>query len=217
MAKTALITGATGLVGSSLLDKLLKSDNYNTVKVLSRSKLSPHDKMEVIILNNFDKMNEVGDQLKADDIFCCIGTTMAKAKDKESFKKVDYNYPLALAEITLKNHAQKFLLISALGANKDSSIFYNRIKGQVEQAILQLDFPEIHILRPSLLSGPREEKRVGEDAAKSFYKLFNFIFVGPLRKYKSIPAEQVAKAMLHFARTPNPGKHIHENTELLNI
>jgi uncharacterized protein YbjT (DUF2867 family) len=217
MSKTALVIGATGLVSSILLDKLLKSDYYQKVKVLSRSKLGAHDKMEVILLNNFDKINEVSDQLKADDIFCCIGTTMAKAKDKESFKKVDYNYPLALAEITSKNHAEKFLLISALGANKSSSIFYNRVKGQVEEAIWHQDFPEIHILRPSLLLGPREEKRVGEDAAKTFYKLFNFIFVGPLRKYKSIPAEQVAKAMLHFARTPYPGKHIHENKELLDI
>lgn len=215
MPKSALVIGATGLVGSSLLDKLLRSEHYDRVKVLSRRKLSSHDKMEVIILNNFDKLSEVRDQLKADDVFCCIGTTMAKAKNKESFKKVDYEYPVALAEITSGNGAQKFLLISALGADKSSSVFYNQVKGQVEEAIWQQDFPEIHILRPSLLLGPRDEKRIGEDAAKTFYRLFNFIFVGPFRKYKAIPADQVAKAMLHFARTPYPGKHIHENVELL--
>lgn len=205
------------MVGSYLLDKLLKSDNYHKVLVLSRSMLSTHDKMEVILLNNFDKMAEVSDQLKADDIFCCIGTTIAKAKSKESFKKVDYDYPLALAEITSNNNAQKFILVSALGADKKSSIYYNQVKGQLEEAIWHQDFQEIHILRPSLLLGPREEKRVGEDAAKTFYKIFNFIFEGPFRKYKAIHAEQVAKAMLQFAHNPNPGKHIHENKELLAI
>ena len=217
MAKTALVTGVTGMVGKSLLDKLLKSDHYDKVKVLSRQKLGSHDKMEVIILSNFDNMAEVSDQLWAEDIFCCIGTTMAKAKTKEAFKKVDFDYPLMLAEITSGNNADKFLLVSALGADKKSSIFYNRIKGQLEEAILNLDFPEIHILRPSLLLGSRDEKRVGEDAAKIFYKTFNFLFAGPLKKYKAIHAEQVAKAMLHFALNPSPGKHIHENKELLDI
>lgn len=185
MSKSALVIGATGLVGSSLLDKLLRSDHYDKVKVLSRRKLSAHDKMEVIILNDFDKMNEVKDQLKADDVFCCIGTTMAKAKDKESFRKVDYKYPAALAEITSGNGAEKFLLISALGADKNSSIFYNQVKGQVEEAIQHQDLKEIHILRPSLLLGPRDEKRIGEDAAKIFYNFSTLSLWGLLENIKA--------------------------------
>ena len=205
------------MVGSLLLDKLLKDDTYDKVKVLSRKQLSPHDKLELILVNNFDKLEEFEHKLSADDVFCCLGTTMAKAKSKEAFRKVDHDYPLLLADLSLKNGARQFIIVSAMGANKNSSIYYNKVKGEVEQALLDKPFRELHILKPSLLLGPRDEKRTGEDAAKKIYKVINFAFVGPFKKYKGIQADQVAKAMLHYAKNPIPGKHLHENEELLEI
>lgn len=217
MGKIALVAGATGLVGGSLLDKLLKDDTYDKVKVVSRKQLSKHDKLEVILVNNFDKLADFEQKITADDVFCCLGTTMAKAKSKEAFRKVDYDYPVLLADLSLKNGARQFIIISAMGANKNSSIYYNKVKGELEQELLNRPFRELHILKPSLLLGPRDEKRTGEDAAKKIYKVLNFAFVGPLKKYKGIQADQVAKAMLHYAKNPTPGKHIHENEELLEI
>ena len=218
MAKTALIAGATGLVGSYLLEKLLYDDHYEKIMVISRQKPDhEHTKLTPVLIPDFDHLADYKDQLKADDVFCCLGTTMAKAGSKEAFRKVDQDYVVGLATIAKENNAGQFLMISALGADKTSTVFYNQVKGKTEEKILAIDFPETHIFRPSLLMGPRTEKRVGEDAAKTFYKWFNFIFIGPLKKYKGIHAEKVAQNMLHFAKEEMPGKHIHENKELLKL
>lgn len=218
MAKTALIAGATGLVGRFLLDKLTYDDHYDKVVVIAREKPEQeHTKIEPLLIPNFDHLADFKEELKADDVFCCLGTTMAKAGSKEAFRKVDHDYVLELARISKENDSKQFLLISALGADKKSKVFYNKVKGETEEDILNIDLPEVHILRPSLLTGPRKEKRLAEDAAKNMYKILSFIFIGPLKKYKDIEAEQVAKGMMHFAKADMPGKHIHENKELLEL
>lgn len=218
MAKTALIAGATGLVGSFLLEKLIHDDHYEKVIVISRRKPDQeHTKVDPVLIPDFDNLNDFKLQLLADDVFCCLGTTMAKAGSKDAFRKVDYDYVVALAKFTKENNASRFLMVSALGADKNSNIFYNKVKGEAEEAVASIDFKEIHIVRPSLLMGPRQEKRIGEDAAKTLYKLFNYAFIGPLKKYKGIEAEQVAKALIYYAKAEMPGKHTHENKELLTI
>ncbi|MGK7392009.1 MAG: NAD-dependent epimerase/dehydratase family protein [Candidatus Cyclobacteriaceae bacterium M2_1C_046] len=218
MAKTALIAGATGLVGSSLLEKLIYDDHYDRIIVIARTKPEEeHTKVEPVLIPNFDHLADFKEKLKADDVFCCLGTTMAKAGSKEKFRKVDHDYVVELAKITRDNGAKQFLMVSALGADKKSGVFYNKVKGETEEDIRKIDFPEIHILRPSLLTGPRKEKRAAEDAAKNMYKMLSFIFIGPLKKYKDIEAEQVAKAMLHFAKAEMQGNHIHQNKELLEL
>ena len=214
MSKTALIAGATGLIGSKLLQLLLEDSTYGKIVVLSRKPLDRQDEKLKSVITDFKKLDEVSDILTADHIFCCLGTTMKKAGSKDKFRKVDYDYPLKLAEITKKGGAQKYLLVSAMGASKKSSVFYNQVKGEVEEAIEKVNFNAFHIFRPSLLLGPRNEARAGEDAAKTFFKIFGFLFVGPLKKYKAIDSDKVARAMLSFAREETKGKQIHESLEL---
>ncbi len=211
--KTAIIAGSTGLIGSQLLQLLLESPIYEKVIALTRKDLPHHPKL-VQVLAEAGNISEKFEWLKADDVYCCLGTTMAKAGSKEKFREIDYDYPLELARITHSLGARQYLLVSALGADKDSSLYYNKVKGEVEEAISAVGFETLHIFRPSLLLGPRAEKRSGEDAAKFFYKVFGFLIP---KKYQAIDSCQVAAAMLHFAAAYKSGKFIHESVELLGF
>ena len=209
--KTALIAGSTGLIGRQLLQMLLESDRYTKVVALTRSNdLPPHPKLEILQIQ-FDRLSEWGNKLGADDVFCCLGTTMAKAGSRENFYQVDFFYPLLIAKTAQPRGAKQYLLVSALGANPDSSIYYNRVKGEIEQAIREVPFATVHIFRPSLLLGPREEKRSGETAAKLFYQIFGFLIP---RRYKAIQSVRVARAMLALAGREQPGQFVHESGEL---
>ena len=208
--KTALIAGATGLIGGQLLDLLLASDQYVSVIAWTRKDLAQHKKLVQL------KMTEgsppaLNATLQVDDVFCCLGTTMAKARSKEKFYQVDFTYPLLLGKAGVDHRAKKYLLVSALGANKHSPVYYNRVKGEIEDAIKKLEYDAVHIFQPSLLLGPREEKRSAEDAAKFFYKFFGFFIP---KKYKAIESIKVARAMLHFASDSKSGTFIHESMEL---
>lgn len=206
--KTALIAGSTGLVGSHLLQLLLNDDYYDVVKAVSRSPIRTiHPKLENIVLD-FDRMKEHHDKLKADDVFCCLGTTIKKVKTKEKFRKVDFDYPLELARLTKAKGAEQYLLISALGADKKSNIFYNQVKGEVEEAISEIIFKSYHIFRPSLLMGDRKESRSGEEAGKVFFKYLGFLVP---KKYRGIDSSKVARAMYAIARQRLQGLHIHES------
>jgi uncharacterized protein YbjT (DUF2867 family) len=209
--KRALIAGATGLVGSYVLEQLLSNENYAIVTAITRKPLSiQHNKLQNIV-TDFDRLEEIAPQLGVDDVFCCLGTTIRKAGSQPAFRKVDFEYPLKLAQLTSQNGSQKFLLVTALGADASSRIFYNRVKGEVEEAIRNVGFPTLHIFRPSLLLGPRTEHRTAEDAAKWFYRVFGWLI--PLR-YKAIHAQTVARAMVHYARQPQKGVFIHESDEM---
>ena len=206
--KTALIAGSTGLVGKQLLTLLLEANRYEKVIALTRHDLGiQHPKLEELRVD-YSILDQYTDKLIADDVFCCLGTTMAKAKTKERFYEVDFTYPLRLAVIAKLNGTKQYMLVSALGADKTSSIYYNRVKGEVEEAIGNLGFEALHIFRPSLLLGPREEKRTGEDAAKIFYRYFGFRIPS---RYKGIEASTVARSMLHFASQDQKGKFVHES------
>lgn len=214
--KKALIAGASGLVGGQLLDLLLDDPYYQEVIAITRRPIdAKHDKL-MNVVSDFSALAECKEKLKAHDVFCCLGTTIKKAGSKENFRKVDYEYPVALGRLALENGAEQYLLISALGADENSSIFYNQVKGEVEKAITQLNYETLHIFRPALLMGPREESRKGEDAAKSFFKAFGFLFVGPLKKYKAIDSVKVARAMHAIAKRGDKGKYIHESKDLQN-
>lgn len=212
--KIALVAGGTGLVGNQLLKLLLATNRYDKVKAITRTDIDISHPKLVQIKADYAKLESCRDDLKADDVFCCLGTTMAKARTKEKFYQVDYSFPLMLAQIAASQQAQQFLLVSALGADKHATIFYNRVKGELEEAVSKLNFSGIHIFRPSLLLGPRTESRPGEEAAKIFYRIFWFLIPG---KYKAIQSEQVAKAMLYFAAQEQKGIFIHESRELQNI
>lgn len=214
MSRSALVAGSTGLIGGQLLELLLNDNHYSSVVAISRKSLAiTNPKLRNVVC-------ELGDlsthryQLKADHIFCCLGTTIKKAKSRENFRSVDFEGPLALAKISKELGTLKFLLISSLGANKNSGIFYNQVKGEVEEAIAQVGFSSFHILRPSLLLGNRQEERTGEDAAKLFYKIFGFLVP---KKYQAIESSKVAKAMLALAKQEQTGNFIHESNELQNF
>lgn len=206
--RTALVAGSTGLIGSQLLDLLLQDGRYEKVIAISRKPLSiQQDKL----VNVACELDQLPTDLKADDIFCCLGTTMKKAKTKAAFRAVDFDAPLTLARIGKANGARQFLLVSALGANKNSSIFYNQVKGEVEEAIGAIGFDSYHILRPSLLTGPRQEQRSGEDAAKFFYKILGWAIPA---KYQAIDSIKVARAMRELADQLHSGTFIHESAQL---
>ena len=209
--KTALIAGSTGLVGRHLLFYLLESSRYDKVIALTRTDLVVSDPKLVQVKTDYTNLEEIKKELKADDVFCCLGTTIAKAGSKEKFMEVDLHYPLALAKITRKAGAKQFLAISALGASKNSSIFYNQVKAKMEEVVTEVGFTATHFFRPSLLLGARNERRPGEDAAKLVYRIFWFLIP---RKYKAIEADKVARAIVYYAGREQRGIFIHESEEL---
>ena len=209
--KTALIAGATGLIGNQLLKVLLDDGYYEKVKAITRKPLNIQNaKLENIVLD-FGKMADVATKLKADDIFCCLGTTIRIAKTKEAFRKVDFEFPLELARICKEQGATQYLLVSALVADKNSGIFYNQVKGEVEEAIGKISYQSTHIFRPSLLLGNRTEQRSGEGAATFFFKAFGFLIP---KKYKAIQSDKIARAMLALAKENEPGFYFHESKTL---
>ncbi len=211
MSKTALIAGSTGLIGSQLLQMLLDSDRYSQVVALTRQDLPlQHPKLTQLKID-FSKLGESLDDFAADDIYCCLGTTMAKAGSKENFYQVDFYYPLLLAKSGKQRGVKQYMLVSALGADKNSSIYYSQVKGDIEEAISQEHFSALHIFRPALLLGSRSEQRTGEDAAKIVYRIFGFLIP---KKYKAIDSAKVARAMLHFASQEKKGIYIHESKDL---
>ncbi|GHN00996.1 oxidoreductase [Cytophagales bacterium WSM2-2] len=211
MPKTALVAGSTGLIGNQLLQLLLNDEAYTRVIAISRRKLSIENSKLINVVCELNQLNDRASELKADDVFCCLGTTMKQARSKEAFRTIDLDAPLALAKISKSNGVQNFLLISALGASKRSSVFYNQVKGEVEELIGQMGFNGYHIFRPSLLFGPRTEQRSGEDAAKVFFKIFGWLVP---KKYKAIESIKVARAMLAFAKRGQQGSFVHESGEL---
>ncbi|MEQ9593430.1 MAG: oxidoreductase [Cyclobacteriaceae bacterium] len=209
--KTALVAGATGLAGRQLVSMLVENERYEVIKCLTRRPVEYESAKIINVVTDLDSLIDQKNDLKADDIFCCLGTTMKVAGSKEAFRKVDFDYALQLAKLCREQGATQFLLVSALGADSDSKVFYNQVKGEVEAAISKVDFQSFHIFRPSLLLGPRSEQRAGEKAAKVVMKFFDFLIP---KKYKAIDSNKVAKAMLRNAAQDLPGKHIHESHEM---
>ena len=211
-SKTALVVGATGLVGNALTHRLIDSSAYEKVKVLVRHSLGwQHPRLQEIQYD-FDHPN--GLLIQADDIFCCLGTTMKKAGSREAFKKVDYQYPLDVAKRALVNQAQQFLLVSSMGADSNSSFFYSRVKGDLERDLTALNYPTLLIFRPSLLLGDRKEFRLGERISEGLMKVFNPLIPS---KYKAIQAQSVANAMYQKAQEELSGTHIFESDQLQNL
>ncbi len=216
MAKTALIIGATGLVGEQCLNELLASSAYEKVIALTRKKLALQNSKLQNIVTDFENLELIKDQLKADDIFCAMGTTIGKAGSKEAFRKVDFEIPLQVAQLGLWNGAKKFILVSSLGADAASLVFYSKTKGELENALSDLKFESLVILRPSILLGDRKERRVGEEIGRFAAEKLSFLFAGPLKKYRGTPADLLGKLMVNMAQQKIKGVRILENEEILN-
>lgn len=199
MKKSAILLGASGGVGSELLKLLLADDRYEKVKLFSRSKSDiNHAKIEDHVVDLFE-LEKYKDVFTADEVYCCIGTTKAKTPDKETYKKIDFGIPATAAKLAKENGISTFLVISAIGADADSSIFHNRIKGEMQDAVLDEGIAKTHILQPSLIVAHRKDNRVMEKIAEGFMWLLNPLLVGNAAKYKSIKAETIARALIKLA------------------
>ena len=215
--RNALIAGASGLVGGHCLQLLLKSDRYSQVISIGRRDLPLiHPKLDQKVID-FNNLKKYASEFAADDVFCCLGTTIKKAGSKENFYKVDYTYVVELAKLAASKNASQFLVVSAMGADASSMIYYNKVKGEMERDVQQQDFRAVHIFRPSLLLGDREEERTGEELASKIMKPLSGLMIGPLRKYKPIEAEDVAKAMLHAADLRSSGVHVYPSDEIAEM
>ena len=214
MPKTALIAGASGLIGAQLLPLLLASERYDRVIAVGRRPVPlVHPKLEQRILN-FDKLEDHRLQLIADDVFCCLGTTMRQAGSRDAFYQVDYLYVVKLAALTAANFAAQLLVVSAMGANARSRLYYNRVKGEMEEAVCQTPFRAIHFFQPSLLLGSRPESRPGERVAAVLLQLLRPVLRGPLQRYRAIEAATVARAMLHAAEADEAGIRQHPSDDI---
>jgi uncharacterized protein YbjT (DUF2867 family) len=215
--KAALIAGATGLVGSELLNLLINDPGYQKIHLLLRKKIEVNSPKLIQHVINFEELEKFEINEPINDVFCTLGTTIKKAKTKEKFRKVDYDYVLTLGNKAKEKNAEKFLVVSSLGANARSSIFYNRVKGEMEKALEALKLNQLFIFRPSLLIGNRKEHRTGEKTAVAVYKVINPLFVGKLKKFKGIQAKQVARAMIKTALKNNEPFKIFESDEIQNL
>lgn len=196
--RSALVVGATGLVGSELVRLLCDSEEYAAVNVIARSPLDFQHKKLTVCVRAFDELYD--DDLEfAHEIYCCLGTTRKKAGTREAFEKVDVEYPVQLAAMAKNRGIHHMIVISAMGANEKSLAYYNRVKGKMEKQLEAIDLPQLSIVRPSLLVGDRGEFRLGEKLGEYALNLFNPLLIGPLRRYRSIEASQVALAMMVIA------------------
>ncbi len=212
MPRSALLVGATGAVGGFVLQQLCADPAFQAVTVLARRQPAQNHPKLRVQQTDFDLLDAQHALFAVDDVFCCLGTTLRSAGSKAAFERVDYHYVVKCAELAAQAGARQFLLISAIGASAKSPAFYSQVKGRAEEAVKQQRIPSIHILQPSLLLGPRTESRPGEHFAKMLAPALSLITRGRLAKYRPIQAEEVARRMLAYAKSDQPGVHVHHLT-----
>ncbi len=212
--RNALIAGATGLVGNAILQQLLSDDAYGKIIIITRKPLGIIHPKLVQQQIDFDEISMLKIGFEVDDVFCALGTTIKTAGSQDAFYKVDYSYVVNLGNWCAQNAVKQFLIVSAMGANPKSGIFYNRVKGEMEAAVSGLQISHVKVFRPSLLMGNRTEKRAGEKFAQFAMGSLVFLFAGPFLKYKGIRADVVAKAMIKVAKLEIQGFRIYESGEM---
>lgn len=213
---TATLIGATGLIGSHLLEELLTDPFFDTVRILIRRPIDiANAKLEKKIVDFNDSDSILVALSNSNVVFCAIGSTMKKVKgDKEAYRKIDFEIPVKLARFCKMTGCGKFILVSSAGANAKSMNFYQRLKGETDEAVKEVGPKTIHIMRPSLLLGERKEFRLGENIGKVFMTVFSFLIP---EKYKAIQGKDVAKVMLALAKKEEEGFFIHENREIRKL
>lgn len=217
MNQKAIIVGSTGLIGSFLLEYLLQNENFSQIIALVRTaQISKNNKLKYVE-TDFKKLDKVANEITGESLFICIGSTMAKAGSKDAFLKIDYDIPVDIAHMALKNGVQKCFVVSSLGADANSSNFYLHTKGKMEQAIEKLGFKNTVFMRPSILFGTRKEFRLGELIGKFLMRIVGPLFIGPLKKYKGIHGKTVAKAMINLSISNNTGIQKFESHEIKSL
>ena len=211
--KSALLFGASGLVGSHVLNQLINNNNYSKIKLFVRSSIDISDPKIEIIQTDFNNLENHKEDIKGDDCFFCIGTTKKNSPDKNEYKKVELEVPKQIAQIAKSNLVNSFVFISSGYADSKSSGNYLKFKGEVEEELKRLNFPKLGIMRPSFLLGDRKEKRIGEKIGIFVFKLLSPLFLGPLKKMKPIHSAIVAKAMIAITQNDS-SKTIFESNEI---
>ena len=214
--KTALLFGASGLVGNHLLNQLISNNNYSKIKLFVRSTIDISDPKIEIIQTDFNNLENHKEDIIGDDCFFCIGTTKKNSPDKNEYKRVELEVPKQVAQIAKSNSVNSFVFISSGYADPKSSGDYLKFKGEVEEELKKLNFPKLGIMRPSFLLGDRKEKRVGEKIGIFVFKLLSPLFLGPLKKMKPIHSATVAKAMIAITQNDS-SKTIFESNEISEI
>ena len=215
--RTALLAGATGLVGGHLLQRLLADPRHKRVVTVSRKALGiEHPKLRPLI-TDFDTIEAAVAGLgeTADDAFCALGTTIKTAGSRAAFRRVDFGYVVAFARAARAAGARRFMLVSAIGASARSAIFYLRVKGETEEAVAALGYPALHIFRPGLLLGKRAESRPREALGMALAPFLNPLMLGPAKAYRGIPADTVAAAMIIAAGAERTGRQIHTYADMV--
>ncbi|MFD2144214.1 NAD(P)H-binding protein [Mucilaginibacter antarcticus] len=214
MTKKAIIVGASGLIGSNLLDILLTQTDYDEVLVIARKKSKNKNiKLSQLVID-FDKLDDFKDQITGNVLFCCLGTTRKATPDLADYRKIDHDYPVKLAEIALENGISQFHYVSAIGANSRSSNFYTKIKGDAEDDLKQVGLKSLQIYEPSLLIGNRKKRRMIESIASILMTIINPLLLGGLRKYRAIKAINVAKAMFKQSLKNKVGIQIYTTDQI---
>ena len=216
MSKTAIIIGATGLTGRFVLDKLLEDERYSTIKIFSRKSMNIRNSKIIEKIGNLLQLDDFKDDFIADELYCCIGTTAKKTPDKFIYKKIDYGIPVSSAKLCKSNGISTILIVSALGANTKSSIFYSKTKGEMERDVAKENIRYTYFLRPSIIVGNRTEKRLGETIGIAMFNFFQFLLIGKLKKYRAIHAEKIAEKMIQLANT-KPGIQIINSDEIQKV
>jgi uncharacterized protein YbjT (DUF2867 family) len=205
-----LLVGATGLVGRQVLDLALTDSRIDAVVAPVRRNLPHHPKLLAPIVD-FERLPEGAEWWRAHAVICTLGTTMREAGSKEAFRRIDYEYPLAVARLARQHGVQTFVLNSAIGADPSSRFFYNRVKGEVERDLAKLGFESLTMVRPGLIGGRRDEVRRGEQVASLVLGLLHPILP---RRVRINPAGRIAQAMVDAAIAARPGMHFVGSAEL---
>ena len=214
--KTALLFGASGLVGSHLLNQLISNNNYSKIKLFVRSTIEIDDPKIEIIETDFNNLENHREDIKGDDCFFCIGTTKKNSPDKNEYKRVELEVPKQIAQIAKSNFVNSFVFVSSGYADPKSSGDYLKFKGEVEEELKKLNFPKLGVMRPSFLLGDRKEKRVGEKIGIFIFKLISPLLLGPLKKMKPIHSEIVARSMIKVANE-DLQKNTFESNEIMEL
>ena len=217
--RTATILGSTGMIGNYLLELLLKDNYFGTIRMLVRRPYPKTDPKTEVKLVDFNDAESFKLSLEGTDvIFSCIGTTQKNVRgDKELYRKIDFDIPLKAARFAKEIGCEKFILVSSVGADKDSRTFYLKIKGELENGIRSVGLDTVHILQPSVLLGGRKETRTGESILQGTMKLISGIFFGSARKYRAIHGKTVAAAMLNAAKKVEKGFFIYTYDEIKEL
>lgn len=197
MAYKAVLAGATGLIGSELLNMLLAAPDYDQILVVARKSTGiTHPKLKELLID-FDKLDDYTGEIIGHAIFCCLGTTRKKTPDMEHYRKIDHGYPVKLAQLGAQNGVEQYHLVSSLGANSKASSFYLRFKGETEEDVKQSGIKSVHIYQPSFITGDRKEFRLAEKILVGLSFVLDPLLWGSLKKYRSIPAKTIARAMFN--------------------